>query len=114
MPAVEKFLRDLDEVKLRNPQGGEMPEFDISFDELPLKADVWNAVSRDAAAAARSFLHFVECLIEHVFGVDPDSGKTLKNGGVFGPVEYYYGLVESQVTSKFENCVFVFTAILTH
>jgi hypothetical protein len=95
MKAVDDFLRRLDDAKLNKTQPVDVDEFKL--EDLPLKSDVWSAVSEDPAAAARAFQRFVEYVIDHVIGVDPRTGKTRAAGGVFGKVEFYYGLVESQV-----------------
>jgi hypothetical protein len=62
---------------------------DFSLDDLPLKADVWSAVSEDPAAEARAFQRFVEYLINHVIGVDPKTQQTAASGGVFGKVDIF-------------------------
>lgn len=94
MKAVDDLLERLDRQDLGIPV--EPAQF-FDAEDLPFKSDVWTAVSDDPAAAARFFHDFMRNVIRSVIGVDPDTGQTLKDGGVFGRVRFYYALIESQV-----------------
>jgi hypothetical protein len=70
--------------------------FDWLEARVPSRSEMKQASMMDDCAAARLFMRNVYVFIEHVLGIDPKTKRACPSGGLFGTVEAYFGMVETQ------------------
>lgn len=70
--------------------------FDANLADLPQKSTLHSAGLRNDVVSARLFMNNVDAFIEHVLGVPPKHMKSKPFDGLFGNVEAYFGMVETQ------------------
>jgi hypothetical protein len=70
--------------------------FDLLDAALPSKAELRQASLGNDCISTRLFMRAVDAFIRHALGIDPDSKKKITEGGLFGSVEAYFGMVETQ------------------
>jgi hypothetical protein len=70
--------------------------FDLLDATLPSKAELRQASLGNDCISTRLFMRAVDAFIRHALGIDADSKKKMTEGGLFGSVEAYFGMVETQ------------------
>jgi hypothetical protein len=70
--------------------------FDILDSAVPIKAELRHASLGNDSASTRLFMRHVDAFIKCALGVDPATRRKLPHRGLFGDVEAYFGMVETQ------------------
>ncbi|RLN89653.1 hypothetical protein BBJ28_00021477, partial [Nothophytophthora sp. Chile5] len=70
--------------------------FDADLATIPSKSVLQSASLKNDVASARLFMHNMDAFVEHVLGVNPSNMKGDAFDGLFGEVEAYFGMVETQ------------------
>ena len=63
---------------------------------FPSKTERFQTVSENPVATAQCFHHVIQIMFKHVLGINPDTGVSNEEGGVFGKVYSYTGGIEQQ------------------
>ena len=69
---------------------------EAGVDMIPSRTKLFSIVAKDPCAAQRYFDRMIEIFFQDVLGFDKTSRRPLKEGGVFGYCDGYYGMVETQ------------------
>ncbi|ETN22853.1 hypothetical protein PPTG_02630 [Phytophthora nicotianae INRA-310] len=70
--------------------------FDAELVGAPGKSVMQSASLKNDVVSARLFMRNMDAFIEHVLGVNPDDMKGKPFDGLFGKIEAYFGMVETQ------------------
>ncbi|KAG6943718.1 hypothetical protein JG688_00017466 [Phytophthora aleatoria] len=70
--------------------------FDAPLSRLPGWGSLRSAAFKNDVASARLFMRNMDAFIEHVLGVDPARMQHKPFDGLFGCVNAYFGMVETQ------------------
>jgi hypothetical protein len=70
--------------------------FDAALSAIPGRSAPRSAAMRNDVASARLFVRNIDAFIEHVLGVSPKHMTAEPFNGLFGPVQSYFGMVETK------------------
>ncbi|EGZ30429.1 hypothetical protein PHYSODRAFT_295232 [Phytophthora sojae] len=70
--------------------------FDVLEAKLPTKSELRQASLGNDCVSTRLFIRIIEAFIKHALGIDPKTKQAMPFRGLFGKVQAYFGMVETQ------------------